>query len=187
MAEQQSIDTIQGLFQKVADARAELQAAVHQAHGSDVPRDYAFGTGEGEVTLSELFGGHDDLLVIHNMGRSCSYCSLWADGLASLHPKITERASIALSSPDAPDVQAEVAQRRGWPYRMVSVAGNTFAEDMGFKSERGYLPGVSAFHKNEDGSITRSGSAYFGPGDDFCAIWPLFDLLEGGAKGWEPR
>lgn len=42
-------------------------------------------------------------------------------------------------------------------------------------------PGVSALRKTEGGAIERTGRTRFGPGDDFCALWPLFDLLEGGA------
>jgi hypothetical protein len=70
---------------------------------------------------------------------------------------------------------------------MVSDRGGDFTSDMGFKTEKdGYWPGVSAFHKNEDGTIDRTGKAVFGPGDDFCPPWHFFDLLQGGAGDWEP-
>jgi predicted dithiol-disulfide oxidoreductase (DUF899 family) len=46
---------------------------------------------------------------------------------------------------------------------------------------------VSAFHRNDDGTVVRTGKAIFGPGDDFCALWHLLDLLPGGPKGWEPK
>lgn len=174
-------------YQNLQKAKAEMLAAMREAHGPEVKEDYEFQTEQGRVKLSELFGDHDDLLVIHNMGRSCNYCALWADGLASLEPMITERCALALSSPDSPETQAEVKAKRGWPYQMVSLKGNRFAHDMGYVTDHGYMPGVSAFHKNEAGEITRTGSAFFGPGDDFCPIWPLFDLLDGGAKGWEPK
>jgi hypothetical protein len=59
---------------------------------------------------------------------------------------------------------------------------------MGYRTDDGVvLPGASAFRKQGDGAIERTGIAEFGLGDDFCAVWPLFDLLEGGAGAWRPR
>ena len=40
-------------------------------------RNYVFGTLDGETTLLDLFAGQDKLLVIHNMGQGCRYCTLW--------------------------------------------------------------------------------------------------------------
>ncbi|MEX0876185.1 MAG: hypothetical protein WD114_01890, partial [Phycisphaerales bacterium] len=47
-------------------------------------------------------------------------------------------------------------------------------------------PGGSAFHKTSDGSIVRTGHMPFGPGDDFCAVWPMLDLIKDGKGEWEP-
>ena len=44
--------------------------------------DVVFESEVGPVRLSELFGEHDDLVIIHNMGASCRYCTLWADGFS---------------------------------------------------------------------------------------------------------
>jgi hypothetical protein len=50
------------------------------------------------------------------------------------------------------------------------------------------IPGASAFRKREDGAIERVGrAAEFGPGDDYCPVWHLLDLVEGGAGSWEPK
>ena len=150
-------------------------------------RDYSFKTAKGQVKLSQLFGKSDDLLVVHNMGRSCNYCTMWADVLAGQITHIERRAPIVVVSPDTPTVQQKHAKARGWKFKMISDRGGKFTPDMGFKSkESGYWPGVSAFHKNEDGSIVRTGSTYFCPGDDYCPPWRYFDLLKDGAKGWEP-
>ena len=71
---------------------------------------------------------------------------------------------------------------------MVSEEGSEFSSDMGFfMNGKDYWPGVSAFRRAADGTITRTGSTFFGPGDDFCAVWPLFDLLAEGDNGWEPN
>ncbi len=90
-------------------------------------------------------------------------------------------------SPDSPEVQREFAASRGWRFRMVSSQGDTFTEDMGFLMKEGYWPGVSAFRRDPDGQIFRVSRSFFGPGDDFCSVWPLFDLLEGCAGEWEPK
>jgi predicted dithiol-disulfide oxidoreductase (DUF899 family) len=150
--------------------------------------DYALLDHNGPVRLSELFGDRDDLIVIHNMGRGCPYCTMWADGLNGLLPHLEDRAAVVLSSPDAPDVQRAFAAGRGWRFRMISTAGSTFTADMGYQEPGGdYWPGVSTFRKQSDGSVVRVARDYFGPGDAYCGAWPLFDLLDGGAQGWEPK
>lgn len=160
---------------------------------NSVPREqvanYAFEAGDGtRVTLRELFGERRDLLVIHNMGSSCAYCALWADGINGMLHHLKERTAVVLESPDAPDVQARVAVQRGWKFRMVSSRGTDFKRDLGFEDESGaVLPGVSAFYVEDDGTITRVNRAPFGPGDDFCSVWPLFELLADGPAGWRPR
>jgi hypothetical protein len=58
---------------------------------------------------------------------------------------------------------------------------------MGFRSEKGWLPGVSTFYRNDDGSIVRVARAGFGPFDAFCSAWHLFGLLKNGVNGWEPK
>ena len=39
--------------------------------------NYAFQTLNGEVTLMDLFGQREQLLLIHNMGSQCPFCTLW--------------------------------------------------------------------------------------------------------------
>lgn len=151
-------------------------------------RDYTLRRSDGsDVKLSELFGDKSDLLVIHNMGRSCPYCTLWADGFNGVAKHLQNRAGFAVISPDDPETQARFAADRGWTFPLCSAQGTTFIEDMGYLKEEGYWPGVSAFRKNEDGSIVRVARDYLGPGDAYCSVWHLFDLLPDGPNGWEPK
>jgi predicted dithiol-disulfide oxidoreductase (DUF899 family) len=138
------------------------------------------------VALSALFGDKDDLFVVHNMGRSCVACTLWADGYNGLVPHLESRASFVVSSPDDPATQRAFGQGRGWRFRMVSLAGNGFAADMGFQHEARYRPGVSVFRRGAEG-IARVSDAALGPYDEFCAVWHLFDLLPGGTGDWRPK
>jgi predicted dithiol-disulfide oxidoreductase (DUF899 family) len=147
--------------------------------------DYAFTTPDGQVHLSDLFGDHEDLIVVHNMGASCSYCTLWADGYNGVHQHVVTRAGFVVSSPDRPEVQRKFAESRGWKFPMVSHAGSTFAADMGYVSSTGgWLPGVSVFRR-EGELITRVSDTGFNPSDDFCTLWHFFDLLPGGVGDWQ--
>src|SRR5262245_145337 len=89
---------------RIADLRREMRALRMEAEPEEV-RDYELVTPQGPVRLSSLFGGKRDLIVIHNMGVSCAYCTLWADGYNGVYHHLVERAAFVLSSPDPPDVQ----------------------------------------------------------------------------------
>jgi hypothetical protein len=72
-------------------------------------------------------------------------------------------------------------------FKMYSVRGSSFTKDMGFEPTPGaYWPGMTTFTKDAGGNIYKVASALFGPGDDFCPIWHMFDLLEKGPNDWEP-
>ena len=88
-----------------------------EASGESV-EDYTFQSAKGELRLSELFGDSSELIVIHNMGKSCVYCTMWADGFQGLLPHISNRAAFVLTSPDSPEVQQEFAASRGWSFPM---------------------------------------------------------------------
>ncbi|MGH7682307.1 MAG: DUF899 family protein, partial [Candidatus Eiseniibacteriota bacterium] len=139
------------------------------------------------VKLSQLFGDKTDLVVIHNMGKGCRYCTVWADGFNGVLPHLESRAAFVVCSPDSIDVQQQFAGSRGWKFRMVSAHGSRFTEDMGFRSEKSWMPGVSTFHKAPDGTIVRVAKAPFGPFDPFSGIWHVLALLREGVNDWEPR
>jgi predicted dithiol-disulfide oxidoreductase (DUF899 family) len=166
----------------------EIQAAVEPESVSDYTFTTSYGTRpDGTTRLADLFGAKNELFVIHNMGASCAYCTLWADGYNGVYEHLANRAAFVVCSPDAPDVQRRFAAGRGWRFPMVSHAGTSFAADMGYRSEtRGWLPGVSVFRREAD-RIVRVADTGLSPGDDFCTVWHLLDLLPEGAAGWSPR
>ena len=168
---------------EIRDRMRKLQRAITPQPVTD----YRFSTVDGERTLASLFGDKNDLVVIHNMGKSCSYCTLWADGYNGLYPHLANRAAFVLTSPDAPEVQQAFAASRGWRFPMVSHQGTSFAADMGYKTPNGgWNPGVSAFQRNGK-SIVRVSDTVLGPYDDFCAAWHLFDLFPEGSNNWAPK
>ncbi len=176
------IDTIR---RNISELRGELRTLQEAIEPQEVS-NYAFSTSSGTVTLSELFGDRDTLFVIHNMGASCPYCTLWADGFNGVLGHLQNRAAFVMSSPDAPDAQAKFAASRGWSFRMVSHEGSSFAEDMGYKAGEGWMPGVSVFKRDGD-KLLRVSDTHFGPGDDFCGVWHLLDLIPEGSDGWQPK
>jgi len=166
----QNLDVLRKRF---LDARKELSDAQKNREPESVT-DYTFEGPGKSITLSDLFGDKDDLFVIHNMGTSCPYCTLWADGFNGVFDHWQDR------------TQQRFKADRNWKFEMVSTGENTFASDMGYQNKQGHHPGVSVFSKSANG-IHRVADTPFGPGDDFCAIWHLFDLLPDGSKGWQPR
>lgn|SRR5574341_2393038 len=151
-------------------------------------KDYTFKTWSGKpVKLSALFGSKKDLILVHNMGKRCPYCTMWADGFNGVRQHLDNRAAFVVNSPDPPVIQKKFATGRSWKFRMISSHGNTFNRDMGFEGEKGDpWPGVSTFYKDK-GKIYRIGYASFGEGDNFCAVWHFLDLLAEGRNGWEPK
>jgi predicted dithiol-disulfide oxidoreductase (DUF899 family) len=182
---------IEELTRQIEELKWKLSEARRRRPPEPVA-DHTLLSQDGEtVTLSALFGDKDDLLVIHNMGQGCSYCTMWADGFVSALPHLQDRAAFVVVPPDEPEVQRAFAASRGWTFPMASGAGGEFIRAMGFdhgeSGSHDYWPGISAFHRNPDGSIVRTGKDIFGPGDDYCPPWRMFDLLEGGAGDWEPK
>jgi len=154
---------------------------------SEQVEDYEFlGSENQKINLSGLFGQKKDLILVHNMGTSCPYCTMWADGFNGLLPHLEDRASFAVSSPNEPATQKEFASARGWQFQMVSTKGTSFAKDMGFEKDGMPTPGVSVFYKDGD-KIIRTGRDDFGPGDKYCSTFPFFDLLKDGTNNWQAK
>ncbi len=189
MAEQKKIaglvraqeDKIREMKSKLAEMRRQLKPAK--------VKDYRFEGPWGEpVALSQLFGQHKELIVIHNMGTHCPYCTLWADGFNGILKHIENRAAFVVESMDPSDVQLKFASDRGWKFRMISSRTSSFRKDMGYGKTRASVePGMSVFRKERDGSITRVSDTSFGPGDNFCPLWDLIDMLPDSQPNWHAK
>lgn len=178
-------EEIASLEREIESLKERLARARHAAAREIVENQLLLTLG-GPVALLDLFTDRTELWVVHNMGKSCPYCTLWADGLNGQLLHLENRAAIVLISPDPPEVQREFATSRNWGFAMASDQDKAFTTAMGFWTDKeGWWPGVSGFQREGD-AIYRTGKAIFGPGDEFCPIWPMMDLL-GGDKGWEPE
>lgn len=167
------------LEKELNKTRAKYNKVMSKLARMDEVQDYVLKDKYGtDVKLSDMFGDKKELIVVHNMGRSCSYCTLWADGFSGVTYFIEKKASFVLTSPDAPEIMKDFTEGRGWKFRSYSTAGNPFTADMGYYNEKdGYWPGASVFVKSDDGKISRVSKTVFGPGDFYCSPFSFFDLL----------
>jgi predicted dithiol-disulfide oxidoreductase (DUF899 family) len=167
----------------------ELQAAIEP----QPVEDYELTGWEGPVRLSALFGDKRDLILIHNMGVGCTSCTMWADGFNGVYDHLASRAAFVVTSPNKVEVQKAFAAGRGWRFPMVSHAGTTFAEDLGYRrpgqgadSQGGFWPGVSVFRREGD-RVMRVSDTELGPMDAFCVVYHFFELVPGSDPKWAPK
>ena len=103
-----------------------------------------------EVPLSTMFGGHERLIVLHNMGKSCPNCALWGDEFNGMLKHLEKVAGFCVVGPDDPETQAAYLKDRGWQCRLYSAKGTSFIRDLGFEDDQGQVqPGVSILERKE--------------------------------------
>jgi len=140
-----------------------------------------------QIKLSSLFGDKNQMILVHNMGASCPYCTLWADGFKGIYRYLEDVAAFVVSTPDPPHKLDEFARSRQWQFTAVSTISCSLKKDLGFQLPDGsYYPGVSTLFKDDEGTIWHVAKAFFGPGDDFCAVWYFLDLLKIPVPDWIP-
>ncbi len=183
-AKRREIEALQGEMRM-------LQAEVEP----EVVPNYVLDGWDGPVRLSELFGDQRDLILIHNMGKGCPSCTMWADGFNGVYDHLASRAAFVVAGPDPIEVQKQLAAGRGWRFRMVSYAKADLAQDLGYRHRDddpidegmgGWNAGVSIFRRDRD-RILRVSDAEFDEFDGFCVVPHLFDLLPEGLTEWRPR
>lgn len=171
-----------------------IRERIKKLRGERAPEpvaDYDVTTSHGaKVSLAALFGGKREMVLVHNMGRKCPMCTLWADGFQGVRAHLEDRAAFVVATPDAPEVQSEFAASRGWTFRMISTAGSTLTRDLGFlDDENRQWPGISVLRRtgNGDSGIERIAQTSFGPGDDYCSVFHILDLFGPDAPEWWPK
>jgi predicted dithiol-disulfide oxidoreductase (DUF899 family) len=148
--------------------------------------NYSFDTLDGKVSLLELFGDQDRLLLIHNMGQGCRYCTLWADGFNGFVPHLESAMAVALVSKDSPEVQRRFANSRGWRFRLASHGGGKYIQEQTVTEGQHNSPGAVVYERSGD-EIFRKNACEFGPGDLYCSMWSLLGLAGMGEEEWTPQ
>ncbi len=176
---------IQRLEEQLGEVVRQLAKARKEAGPVEVP-NYTLQTVTGPVRLLDLFAGKDVLFAIHNMGQGCRYCTLWADGLNGFLPHLEDRFAVVLLSKDAPEAQQRMAHSRGWRFRMASHGDGEYIREQNVTPDHYGMPGMVCYQRDGD-RILRKNVAVFGPGDEFCAIWPILSLAGLGDDDWNPQ
>ncbi len=176
------------LQKEIAEKQKEVLALLKTKNETDIANLTLQDQSGKNITVSELMGESRQMMIIHNMGKSCVYCTLWADGFTGVFEHMKNRIPTIFVSPDDPQTQKEFAESRGWNFDMYSANESTLLETINFKNEKGgAMPGVSIFTKEGD-QVFQTARDYFGPGDKYCSVWHLFDLLEDNEEvKWSPK
>ncbi len=185
MCSTDTMDEIRELEMKIFQLTTKLHELRRTTASSPVP-DYTFSTIEGESTLSALFGDRQKLLVIHNMGQSCRFCTLWADGINGVLHHLESEIAVILVSKDNPQVQREFASSRGWKFRMASHGGGAYIQEQTVMDGHDNMPGAVLYERDGE-QIYRKHACVFGPGDQYCIVWNLLSLAGIGEDNWTPQ
>lgn len=178
-------EEILALEREIYEKSLQLAKLKGAQQGTEVP-DYTFTTATGEVALSTLFGGQEQLLVIHNMGQGCRYCTLWADGLNGQLAHLESAMAVVLVSKDPPEVQRRLANTRGWRFAMASHGGGDYIREQTVMEGQDNMPGAVVYQKR-DGKLFRRNACVFGPGDLYCPTWHLLGMAGFDTGNWTPQ
>lgn len=182
-----------------------------------IDKPYVFDTLEGPRTLAELFDGRSQLLIQHFMfapgwEQGCPSCSFMADHTdgMNLHLANHDVTLVAVSRAPLADLE-RYRKRMGWKFRWVSSGGNSFNYDfrVSFTPEEvasGHIdynfgawdetgeewPGVSAFFKDEAGTVYRTYSTFGRGVEVMMGTYAMLDLAPKGRNetegmGWLHR
>jgi len=168
-----------------------------------VEKDYVFETPDGRQTLADLFGDKSQLLVYHFMfspeaEQGCPSCSMTTDSLDGNAVHLTGRdVSLVLVSRAPMKKIAPFKKRMGWSLPWVSSNGSDFNYDFrvsfteeevdgnnyNFGTSRPYgqdMQGLSAFFKDEDGTVYHTWSTYGRGPESLMAVYALLDMAPKG-------
>ncbi len=176
---------ISAVEKQIYELTAKLNE-LRKSNAGDEVRNYPFATINGESSLLDLFGDRKQLLLIHNMGQGCRYCTLWADGFNGFVKHLESVMSVVLVSKDAPGLQRQFANSREWRFRLASHGGGDYISEQTVMEGSDNMPGAVVYERDGD-KITRKNSCIFGPGDLYCSMWSLLGLAGIGEGDWTPQ
>ncbi len=178
-------DAIRKLEQQIFKLTEQLNTLRKQAPPTAV-RNYEFATLAGPATLLDLFGESDRLLMIHNMGQGCRFCTLWADGFNGFVDHLESAMAVVLVSKDAPPLQRQFANSRGWRFRLASHGGGEYITEQSVQADASNMPGAVTYERKGE-QIFRKNACVFGPGDIYCSMWSLLGLAGMSEADWTPQ
>lgn len=170
-----------------------------------VDKEYVFEGPSGQVTLSELFAGRQQLIVYHfmfdpNDEEGCPSCSFWADNFNGIVVHLNQRDVSFVAVSRAPLSKLEAFKRRmGWHFTWVS----SFASDFNYDYHVSFTPedragseasynyamgdpgsadreGISVFYKDPSGDVFHTYSAFARGIDMVNGAYHFLDLIPRG-------
>ncbi|GGQ36774.1 putative dithiol-disulfide oxidoreductase (DUF899 family) [Actinomadura coerulea] len=149
------------------------------------------------VSLRDLFGDHETLVVYHLMYHpddeaACPMCSMWVDGFNGVAAHLAQHTAFAvIGKAPLPKLRAW-ARRRGWgDVRVLSSHGTSFNADMQAERPDGAQRPMISVLAREDGEVRHFYTlpADFLDGaqrgiDLLSPVWNVLDLLPGGRGDW---
>ena len=189
-------------FTKLRDA---MTAQIRALPWRRIERRYTFDGSTGKLSLGDLFVGKNQLAIYHFMlgpdwEQGCKSCSFWADGFQGIPIHLAHRdVSFVVVSRAPLHMIEQFKSRMGWTFPWVSSFENDFNFDyhVSFREEelkRGEafynyrtidpgideLPGMSAFHKDADGSLHHTYSAYARGLEGLLGAFSFLDMVPKG-------
>ncbi|MBV8962239.1 MAG: thioredoxin family protein, partial [Hyphomicrobiales bacterium] len=168
---------------------------------------YVFDTPKGKKSLAELFAGRSQLIIYHFMlgpgwSAGCTGCSFLADHLDGALPHLEHHDVSLIAVSRAPLTEIErYKSRMGWRFPWVSSFGNdfnfdyhvSFGKDQLGKGKVSYnfseidaghaaeeLPGLSAFYKDQDGTVYHTYSCYARGDEELIGALMILDRAPKG-------
>lgn len=171
--------------------------------GGEVPRDYRFIGEQGPVTLADLFGDKETLIVYSWMfgperARPCPMCTSLLNALDAKVHSFEERLSLVVTARSPIERLVAAKKALGWrQQRLYSDSEGSFTRDY-VDPDDADVPGYTVFTRR-DGTIRHFWSgemtdAMSDPGQDprgapdFDPLWTLLDTTpEGRGTDWYPN
>jgi predicted dithiol-disulfide oxidoreductase (DUF899 family) len=185
--------------------RDELSRQRRELPWEKVTKSYVFDGPRGKETLAELFEGRSQLVVYHFMfspswNEACKSCSFWADNFNGIDIHLAHRDITFLAISRAPLPKLEAYKKRmGWSFKWASAGESAFNYDfqVSFDAEAAKngtayynygtgtpvqedMPGISVFHKDENGDIYHTYSTYSRGIDLMNGAYNYIDLTPKG-------
>ncbi len=171
----------------------------------DVPENYRFDSTDGPVTLQQMFGDHDTLVIYHWMfgpkrERPCPMCTCLLSALNGEMPDILQRVAFGVVARAPIERMQAFAKERGWNHlRLYSAGGSSFNQDyIGEAPDGDDVPGLNVFvrigsgikhfYGDEMGPDTADPGQDPRGAPDLMPLWNVLDLTPGGrGTDWYPR
>jgi predicted dithiol-disulfide oxidoreductase (DUF899 family) len=171
--------------------------------GGEVTKEYRFIGENGPVTLAELFGAKDTLIVYSYMfgprrEKPCPMCTSLMAALEKKIPDLEQRVALAFTARSPIERLIAASKARGWSaLKVYSDMTGDYTRDY-VSAEDADMPGYSVFTRH-DGRIRHFWSgeisgAMADPGQDprgapdFDPLWTLLDTTpEGRGQDWYPK